>query len=70
MPYISVLAIDVSHLKYRYLFYFLYYVHTPVMGSVRFQTEPNRTEPNRVDFGSIQDFLKFRRFGSVRFGSV
>ena len=46
------------------------------MGSVRFQTEPNRTEPNRNRFGL--DFSKSRsvpvRFGSrlfrFRFGSV
>ena len=38
-----------------------------VMGSVRFETEPNRTEPSRFRFGSR--FLKIApvRFGSVRF---
>ena len=37
----------------------------PVMGSVRFQTEPNRTEPSRFRFGS-----RFLKIASVRFGSV
>ena len=55
----------------------MYYslLETPVMGSVRFRTEPNRTEPDRfrfdlnflknetVRFGSVRNF-----FGSIRFG--
>jgi len=28
----------------------------PVTGSVRFETEPNQTEPNRIEIGSVQDF--------------
>ena len=33
-----------------------------MMGPVRFETEPNRTE-----IGSVRDFEKISRFGSVRF---
>ncbi len=53
----------------------IYLIIFPLNGEVqhiqqrwdRFGLEPNRTEPNRTETGSVRDFQKLDRFGSVRF---